>query len=336
MEDEVGEFTGVILFYLVNKSNHKMHLEQHLDDIYLDAYNEIVTRLNDLWHTNFESCSSNPESKFLWIKFISGISPEFRLKYNSAGDAFALVRFEKVFTNFLDTFDLLSFDEILEKAKEEFLDDWNGHTNYPLIEAFIGQPDNVLVCELGQYKAWRDFGFESIREESVLFPYDDYEFEDDSELETDATNEKIENHEEEKAITTIKSSKTIKETAFDEILKKNKRLTKFLWKTEDWKVLMELHKQLKNNNYISSISFKEFETHFKGQAFGSKIIWNKSKEELLYLLDNLTEYMEDKTINKKGTVNPWFAFHFLVSGKRISTTSEIYEARRAYKNTNKN
>lgn len=311
-----------------------MHLEQQLEDIYINAYNEIVTRLNDLWHNKFENRSSNPESKHLWNKFISAISPEFQIKYNSAGDAYALVRFEKVFTSILKTFDLLSFDEILEEAKEDFLADWKGHGNFPLIEAFINQPDNVLVTELGQYKAWRDFGFESLCEKSVHLPFNDFEFEEDFEFDVDITPEESVFQENNKNTKNDKPQKIIKETAFEEILKKNKRLTKFLWKTEDWKVLMELHKQLKNNNYISSISLKEFETHFKGQAFGSKIIWNKSKEELLYLLDNLTEYMEDKAINKKGTVNPWFAFHFLVNGKRISTTSEIYEARRAYKNTN--
>ena len=296
-----------------------------LDDISIDAYNNIITRLNDLWQTKFENRSSNPESNHLWNKFISTISPEFQLKYNSAGDAYALVRFEKVFTIFFETFDLVSFDEILEEAKEEFLVDWKGHSNFPLIEAFVNQPINILVSELGQYKAWCDIGFESIRDESVLLPYDD-EFEEDSELETDSLTGATEKNED--------GRKTTKQMSFfDEILKKNKRLTSFQWREEEWQVLAELHELLKNNNYIPSIPFKEFETHFKGKAFGSKIIWKNSIEELLYLLDNLTEYMEDKAINKKGTVKPWFAFHFLVNDKRISTTYEIYEARRAYKKT---
>jgi hypothetical protein len=306
----------------------------HLEEVYITGYNSVSSRLNSVWETKFASQSSNPESEQLKSKFFSSVSPEFDQKYNSAGDAYALVRFEKVFTNHLQTFNLLSFNEVFEQAKAEFICGWKNHSNLPLIECYFAQPVETIVSELGQYKAWCDYGFESLREISVSFPFYDDSFEDDIEFEMVTTNEQPSFHGNDTILSPSKKSKTIKETAFEAILKKNKRLTSFYWKAEDWKVLMALHKHLRDANYISSISFKEFELHFKGQAYGSKISWNRSKEELLYLLDNLTDYFEDKAINKKGTVNPWFAFHFLINDRRISSTSEIYEARRAYKNTN--
>lgn len=120
------------------------------------------------------------------------------------------------------------------------------------------------------------------------------------------------------------------------------KYTKILWTGTD-EQLVKLYNSLYlikvkedkmyfKSNFIDCPDYKTFELNFKGKNASQKIIWLKTLGELVFLMDNLSVYVNNFIYQKENNkIKPIIKNHFsyLVNGKlkNIIEDQTIYDAR---------
>jgi hypothetical protein len=126
------------------------------------------------------------------------------------------------------------------------------------------------------------------------------------------------------------------------IRKETKSTSKFKWNKASNKEeqLKLLHKQLINNDFISTITYEGFESNFDGKLNKKlKINWLKERIALIHLLNELKNFLNPDIYTKyDGTIGiAYFAAHFLHKGEVInirnwtSAKSRLNENKEKYK-----
>jgi hypothetical protein len=114
------------------------------------------------------------------------------------------------------------------------------------------------------------------------------------------------------------------------------RKTPKIWDQDYLEELKKLQKLLIEKKLIVNISFLEVESHLvKGKVSGDRINWLGDIDELVYLMDGLCEYLEDKC-HVNNSIKPFFAHHFLLKNQKIIKEQTIYDARKRYINLKEN
>lgn len=116
---------------------------------------------------------------------------------------------------------------------------------------------------------------------------------------------------------------------------RKQKVLKLMWNEEDINALIKLYNGLiqKDDPYIIETDFLVFENNFLGKKEKSKIIWNKSLGSLIYMLDNLSDFMDEELYIKgksKSTIRNFIGNHFVYrkNGKLTEIMPKsIYDAR---------
>jgi len=144
----------------------------------------------------------------------------------------------------------------------------------------------------------------------------------------------------------IKTAEEVKESEVGGIPKEKKtsvsRATKIIWTGNEeqiktlYKCLFLVSNKADKNyyklNYIDCPDYKVFLNNFKGVRVSKKILWLKSLGELIYLMDNLSEYIDNSIYQKENDkIKPIIGKHFeLFKNDKIHTIDNrqiLYDAR---------
>ncbi len=99
-----------------------------------------------------------------------------------------------------------------------------------------------------------------------------------------------------------------------------------------YQIRAKTEKNYNKSNYIDCPDFKIFEFNFKGKKVSDKIIWLKTLGELVFLMDNLSAYIDNSAYQKENDkIKPIIKNHFcLIKNGEIRDIigdQTIYDAR---------
>ncbi|HPQ35748.1 MAG TPA: hypothetical protein PK563_14745 [Tenuifilaceae bacterium] len=213
-----------------------------------------------------------------------------------------------------------NFLQKLQFAKEKMVE--FGMSERDRIIEWTNRPDEELVKDMAEYAAWLAVMKYRIDEADVVL-------DDDGILENKSDPSRKESSELEKS----RKTKSIDLSSM-----------RLKWNEEDIEVLKGLFQQLTNeeDSYIDTTDYLFFENHFTGKKEKNKIVWLKSLGSLIYLLDNLSNYL-DKVLfvsnKKRKKIKHFIGNHFVyINNEKVREiySKSISDARSKFTDSRKN
>lgn len=266
---------------------------QSLEEIFEKGKTNELQKLNEGLHTRFPDLNSE-QMIVAKARFIKDNELAFCNEFNQ-GSRYndALLEFDNAFFKNQSDFKTNTFCENAEFTKNEILNHWGlGVNRKQLFLDFFEVGLDQIALDLGRKQAWQEFGFGSKSIEVKPL--------------SSAPPKKFKRHIRKKMIFSLE------------------------WKPEYLDDLKKLYYELIKKDYIESIDFLKFEMHFtKGKKIIKAINWKADITELVYLMDHLLDFIEEKCYSKNG-IRSDFRNHFSLEGNPINKRQAIYDARRRY------